>query len=53
MVTVAGIVIPSDSPPFLAIVAAHVALWLVPVAIGAPLIVRALLRHPLARRPPV
>lgn len=28
-----------------------IAYWLVPAAIGSPLIIRALLRHPLARRP--
>lgn len=28
------------------------AYWIVPAAIGIPLIVRALLRHPLARHPP-
>jgi hypothetical protein len=29
----------------------HVTYWLLPLAIGIPLIVRALLRHPLARTP--
>lgn len=29
----------------------HVTYWLLPLAVGLPLIVRALLRHPLARRP--
>ena len=29
----------------------HVIYWLLPLAIGSPLIVRALLRHPLVRHP--
>jgi hypothetical protein len=28
-----------------------IAYWLLPAAVGVPLIVRAFLRHPLARRP--
>jgi hypothetical protein len=28
-----------------------IALWLIPAAVGIPLIARALLRHPLARTP--